>query len=368
MTKTDTLKSALVSLTTMLRQQPGADTFTVSRAELDAVVGRILNDERRRTENHEKHEHSLKFMARISPHVLNFMHPILRGPRSLSMPTHYWLRYGGVSVTRAAAGGCIVAATNGKTIAIAYDAEATLTTPDGVREMRFTVPDCILDACRPPVAPKLIPPGGEPEDLPKGICDLTVPDMVFASGAGIFVCPLGNPSKYSGCDDDGCDEWPEGGVLATSHVSMQELSDDRYCIMETHGDGNIANNLLPVMAWARDNMEPVVSIDMGADATGQMTECMARILEWTHFDACRVNKGPREHEQKPVSIGYGDLGWTFGVSAARENNPLKDRYLSYAHGSGRYVLIQCEFRTQKIPGTPQADWFAPEANPAREVG
>lgn len=366
MTTTDTLKSALASLSTMLRQQPGAATLTVNRAELDAVVGRILNDERRRTENHEKSEQNLKLMARISPHVLNFMAPILRSPRSLSIPTDHWLRYGGVSVTRAAAGGCIVAATNGKTIAIAYDAEAVLTTPDGVREMRFTVPDCILDACRPPVAPKLIPPGGEPEPLPAGICDLTVPDMVFASGAGIFVTPVGNPSEYSGIDEDGCDEWPEGGVLATSHVSLRELSDGRYCIMETRGDGNIVKNILPIMTWARDNMEPVGSIGMGADATGQMTECMARILEWTHFDACRVNKGQREHEQKPVSIGYGDLGWTFGVSAARENDPLKDRYLNYAHGSGRYVLIQSGFRTQKMPDTPKADWFAPEAaNTAR---
>lgn len=363
----DTFKDVLASLSTMLRQQPGAATFAVSRAQLDAVVGRILNDERRRTENHEKSEQNLKFMARISPHILNFMAPILRGPRSLSIPTDYWLRYGGVSVTRAASGGCIVAATNGKTIAIAYDAEATLTSPDGVHEMRFTVPDCILDACRPPVAPKLIPPGGEPEPLLAGICDLTVPDMVFASGAGIFVTPVGNPSKYSDCDEDGCDEWPEGGVLATSHVSLRELSDGRYCIMEPRGDGNIVKNILPIMTWAQDNMEPVGSIGMGADATGQMTECMARILEWTHFDACRVNKGQREHEQKPGSIGYGDLGWTFGVSAARENDPLKDRYLNYVHGSGRYVLIQSGFRTQKMPDTPKAGWFAAEVAVSSEA-
>lgn len=277
----DTFKDVLASLSTMLRQQPGAATFAVSRAQLDAVVGRILNDERRRTENHEKSEQNLQLMARISPHVLNFMAPILRSPRSLSIPTDHWLRYGGVSVTRAAAGGCIVAATNGKTIAIAYDAEATLTSPDGVHEMRFTVPDCI--------------------------------------------------------------------------------------IMEPRGDGNIVKNILPIMTWVQDNMEPVGSIGMGADATGQMTECMARILEWTHFDACRVNKGQREHEQKPVSIGYGDLGWTFGVSAARENDPLKGRYLNYVHGSGRYVLIQSGFRTQKMPDTPKAGWFAAEVAASSEA-
>lgn len=357
---TTTLNNALASLSALLRQQPGAATFTVSREELDAVVGGVLNDARRRKENQEKNEQSLKFMARISPHVLNFLSPILRGPKSLSMPTHRWLSYGGVSVIRAAAGGCIVAATNGITMAIAYDAEGTLTTPDNVREMRFTVPDCILDACRPPVAPKLIPPGGEPEELPKGICDLTVPDMVFASGAGIFVCPTGNPSAYSDGDEDGCDEWPEGGVLATSHVSIQELSNERYCIMETRGDGNITTNFLPIITWARENMEPIGSIGMGSDATSQMTDCMARILEWTNFDAFRVNEGKPQPE-KPC-IGYGNLGWTFGVSASRTNGPLKNRSLTYLHGSGRYVLIQCEYMTQKMPDTPKADWFIPESN------
>lgn len=356
---TTTLNSALASLSARLREQPGSSTFTVSREELDAIVGTTLNDARRRKENQEKDEQCLKFMARISPHVLNFLAPILRGPRSLSMATPQWLRYGGVSVMRAAAGGCIVAATNGKTMALAYDAEATLSTPDGVQEMRFTVPDCILDACRAPVAPKLIPPGGEPEELPKGICDLIVPDMVFASGAGIFVTPVGNPSKYSDGDEDGCDEWPEGGVLATSHVSTTELSNDRYCIMEARGDGNIITNLLPVMAWVQENMEPIGSIGMGSDATHQMTDCMDRILEWIHFDAFRVNGGQRKPET--VCIAYGNLGWTFGVGAPLTDNPLKSHFLTYRHGSGRYVLIQCEYRTQKIPDTPQADWFTPES-------
>lgn len=359
---TITFNNALASLSAQLRQQPGASTFTVSREELNAVVGGVLNDARCRKEKQEKDEQNLKFMARISPHVLNFLAPILRGPKSLSLPLLRWSNYAGVSVIRAAAGGCIVAATNGKTMAIAYDAEATLTTPKGVREMRFTVPDCILDACRPPVAPKLIPPGGEPEELPEGICDLMVPDMVFASGAGIFVCPVGNPSDYSGCDDDCCAERSEGGVLATSHVSMQDLSDDRYCIMEARGDGNIVTNLLPIMTWVRENMEPVSGIGMGSDATGQMTDCMGRLLEWTHFDAFRVNEGKRKPEQ--VCIDYGNLGWTFGVGTTRTGDPLKSRLLTYTHGSGRYVLIQCEYMTRKMPDTPKADWFAPEDNAA----
>ncbi|CEF41082.1 hypothetical protein predicted by Glimmer/Critica [Acetobacter senegalensis] len=362
MTTNTTLNSALASLSGLLRQQPDVATVAVSRSELDAVVGKILNDERRRKESHEKSDQNLKFMARISPHVLNFMSPILRGPRSLSLTTDHWLSYGGVSVTRSAAGGCIVAATNGRTIAIAYDAEASLATPDGVQEMRFTLPDCILDACRPPSAPKLIPPGGEPEEIPEGICDLMVPDMVFASGAGIFVCPVGNPSEYSGCDEDGCDEWPEGGVLATSHISTRELSDNRYCIMETRGKGNIVNATLPILAraLAQKNLKPISDVGIGSDATGQMTDCMARILEWEHFNPHRVNKGQKEPE--PCGIYYSNLGWQMGACPPHNDDPLRSPMIIYTHGSGRYALIQCGFRLAKMPDTPKEDWFTPEAN------
>lgn len=356
---TTTLNSAMASLSARLREQPGSSTFTVSREELNAIVGTTLNDARRRKERAEKERKSLDFMATISPHVLNFLAPILRGPRELSMSTPQWLNYGGVSVARAAGGGCIVAATNCKTMAIAYDAEATLTTPDDVPEMRFMVPDCILDACRPPAAPKLIAPGREAEELPRGICDLTVPKMVYASGAGIFVTPAGNPSEYSDGDEDGCDEWPEGGVLATSPVSIHEISDARYCLMETRGAGTIADQIIPIMRQAQENFAPLESIGMGTDATNQMAECMDRILEWINFDAFRVNEGKPQPE-KPC-IGYGNLGWKLRVSASRNGDPLKARSLTYLHGSGRYILIQCEYKGQVMPDTPKEGWFTPES-------